>query len=136
MPEEEGKEAEGQRKVLNYKFYQHQKTVNLSVLKRCVIIFTMYGMNNMKVYVKCFAVFPSATLYCITVDNAYWVHRRKNCTVIATEQKYWQTLQLPHNRCFRLALRCWLKKRDIVRISIGESKTATNNIYETVSGAW
>ena len=60
MSEEEEKEAEEQRIVLNYKFCQHQKRVNFWVLIKFVIMFTMHGMNNMKCI---YSTFCSLSVY-------------------------------------------------------------------------
>ena len=67
------------------------------------------------------------------MDNVSCVHRRQNYTVIATEQKYWQkhynfhTVSNDPVVCFRLALRCSLKKETFIgRIIIGESKTTVS----------
>jgi len=46
------KETEEQRTILNYKLYQHQQTEHLLVLIKCVIVFKMYEMYNIKIYIQ------------------------------------------------------------------------------------
>jgi hypothetical protein len=62
------KVTEKWRTILNYKLYQHQQTVHLLVLIKCIIIFKMYQMYNIKknIYIYsnfCFLSICSTLLY-------------------------------------------------------------------------
>lgn len=79
----------------------------------CDYFYNVRNGQHENVYKAFFAVFLFAARYCIIVDNAYWLHRRQNYTVIATKI-YWQNHHNFHTiaKGTAVCLRLTLEKRD------------------------
>jgi len=87
MPEEEEKEEEEYRILLNYKILSAPtNSAYVCADNLCKCVYNVRNEQNENIYKVMSAVFLSAVRYCIIIDSAYWLHRRQNYTVIARKK--------------------------------------------------